>query len=154
MGFNIAGLLMKSQMTEQQIEDFLETKITYSSTVDFEEATSGSRDQNTIDVLQTDSGTLIITELGQLYDITDFEGEIIQFMISDVSDTYYFEKYNNKVLERKYIYSQGEIAEDEGSGIITEDAEILDLVWEFADHYLQNDFTKNLFSQKFKRYQI
>ena len=154
MGFNIAGLLIKGQTDDAQINSLLESKIAFYKTVSFEEATSSLRDDNTVDILQTKTGTLIITELGQIYDISTFEKDIIQFMISDVSDTYYFEKYTNGKLDRKYIYSQGEIQENEGQGIIKEDDDVLDLIWEFTDAFLQNDFMENRFEQKFKRYKL
>ncbi|GET45641.1 hypothetical protein [Capnocytophaga felis] len=152
MGLNIAGLLTNRKIDEQEICHLIENEITYSGEVGFEEATSSFRDENTIDVLQTEKGTLIFTEMGFPLHISDFKGEIIQFIISDVSDTYYFEKYTNGNLDRKYIYSQGEIFEDEGEGIIKEDEDMMDLVWEFCEKYLQNNFSETMFGQKFKRY--
>jgi hypothetical protein len=135
MGFNIAGLLIENKIEKQEIEKILECKITFLREVDFEEASSSYRDDDeSIDILQTETGTLIITELGQVYDISIFDGKIIQFMISDVSDTYYFEKYINGNLERKYINSQGEIAENEGVGIIEEGNDMTDLIWELANN--------------------
>ncbi|MCD5969582.1 hypothetical protein, partial [Riemerella anatipestifer] len=69
MGFNIAGLIIKQKLDkEQEIENLLENKLTYLQDVDFEEATSSFRDENTVDILQTENGTLIIMELGQIYD--------------------------------------------------------------------------------------
>ncbi len=154
MGFNIAGILIKSETVETKIENILDNKLIFFREINFEEATSSYRDENTVDILQTQTGTLIITELGQIYDISNFDGEIIQFMISDVSDTYYFEKYINGNLERKYINSQGEIAENEGNGIIKENDDMMDLVWELTDDYLQNNFLENMFKIKFKRYKL
>ncbi|GAL61841.1 hypothetical protein [Algibacter lectus] len=155
MGFNIAGLLIENKIEKQEIEKILECKITFLREVDFEEASSSYRDDDeSIDILQTETGTLIITELGQVYDISIFDGKIIQFMISDVSDTYYFEKYINGNLERKYINSQGEIAKNEGVGIIEEGNDMTDLIWELANNYLQNNFAENMFDKKFKRYKI
>lgn len=154
MGFNISGILIKSETVETNIENILDHELAFFKEIDFEEATSSYRDENTVDILQTQTGTLIITELGQVYDISNFDGEIIQFMISDVSDTYYFEKYTNGNLDRKYINSQGEIAENEGNGIIKEDDDMMTLVWELTDDYLQNNFLENMFEIKFKRYKL
>lgn len=154
MGFNIAGLLIENKIEKQEIEKILECKITFLREVDFEEASSSYRDDDeSIDILQTETGTLIITELGQVYDISIFDGKIIQFMISDVSDTYYFEKYINGNLERKYINSQGEIAENEGVGIIEEGNDMMDLIWELANNYLQNNFAENMFEKKVQKIQ-
>ncbi|SFN13259.1 hypothetical protein SAMN05421594_1236 [Chryseobacterium oleae] len=154
MGFNCTGILINSKADEQIMKTLFDSEIAYLKEVNFEEATDNFRDENTVDMVQTETGTLIITGLGQIYDISDFDGEIIQFMISDISDTYYFEKYKDKVLERKYIYSQGEIAEDEGSGIIRQDEDFTDQIWELADRYLQNNFKTNMFDQQFKRYKV
>jgi hypothetical protein len=155
MGFNIAGLIIKQKFdNEQELESLLENKLSFSKEVDFEEATSSFRDENTIDILQTNHGTFVIMELGQIYDLTNIQSEVVQFMVSDVSDTYYFEKYSNGKLDRKFINSQGEIAEDFGEGFVNEDDDLMDKVWEFADDYLQNNFTENMFDLKFKRYEV
>ena len=155
MGFNIAGLIIKQKIdNEQELENLLENKLSFSKDVDFDEATSSFRDENTIDILQTDHGTLVIMELGQIYDLTNIKVEVVQFMVSDVSDTYYFEKYSNGKLDRKYINSQGEVAEDIGEGFVNEDDDLMDKIWEFTDDYLQNNFTENMFDLKFKRYEV
>ncbi len=75
-------------------------------------------------------------------------------MVSDVSDTYYFEKYSKGKLQRKYITSQGAIAEDEGEGFVSEDDDLMDKIWEFTDDYLKNNFIENMFDIKFKQYKI
>lgn len=92
MGYNLAGLLIKNKYSQQKIEELIESEIEFIEVVDFENAISSSHDENSIDILQTETGTLIITELGQIYDISNTKNNVIQFMISDVSDTYYFEK--------------------------------------------------------------
>jgi hypothetical protein len=154
MGFNIAGLLVKKKISESEIEKLLESNITFSEETAFEKATSNFRDPGTVDILQSETGTLIITPLGQVYDVTRSESDIIQFMISDVSDTYYFEKYSNGKLLRKYISSQGEMVEDVGEGIISQEDDLIDKIWEFTEEYLQNDFFKKMFELKFKRYKL
>lgn len=153
MGYNITGLLIKGQIDETQIENFLETKITYVKDVDFEDATSEDRDENTIDILRTDSGALILSGLGMMYDLSGFDGEIIQFMISDISDTYYFEKCTRGDLNRKYIFSQGDLVENEGDGFNEKD-DFTDQIWAIADQYLEKDFAANMDDQQFKRYQL
>ncbi|ANF52218.1 hypothetical protein A0O34_17590 [Chryseobacterium glaciei] len=154
MGYNIAGMLIKGETDQTIIEDLLDAKISFPEEINFEDATTGDREENTIDILQTNFGTLIFTEFGSLYDISNFEGEIIQFIISDISDTYYFEKYIRGKLDRKYIYSQGEISEDEGSGIIKEGDDLEHAIWQQADDFLQNNFTENMFDLQFKRYHL
>lgn len=153
MGFNLAGLIVRKKLTEIEIGTFLETSLHFLEEVDFETATSDFRDENTIDVLQTEKGTLIITGFGNIYDLASIKEEVIQFMVSDISDTYYFEQYSDGNLLRKYITSQGETAEDIGEGIISEEDDIMDKVWTLTDEYLQNGFVENMFDMKFKRYE-
>lgn len=76
MGYNISGMLIKGQNDQTIIEDLLDTKISFTGEVGFEDATTGDREENTIDILQTSSGTLIFTEFGSLYDISNFDGKL------------------------------------------------------------------------------
>jgi hypothetical protein len=152
MGYNITGLLIKGGTDQKIIEDLLDNSISFSEETDFEDAAGSFREGNMIDILQTEGGTLIFTEFGTLYDISHFDREIIQFIISDISDTYYFEKYSSGKLDRKYIYSQGEISEDEGTAIIKEGEDLEAVIWQLADEFLQNNFIETMFDLKFKRY--
>jgi hypothetical protein len=157
MGLNIAGLLINKRIDDtQDLKNVLDTKLSYIEDIDFEEASASDRDEGMIDVLTTETGTLLFMELGQMYDLSAFpkDVDVIQFMISDVSDTYYFEKYSGGEPVRKHITTQGDIAEDTGEGFINEDDELEEKVWEFAQEYLQNDFTNNMFSMTFKRYEV
>lgn len=154
MGLNIAGLIFNKKIDNQQLEDLFNNKLEYAKDTDFDEATSSFRDENTIDVLQTEYGTFVIIEMGEVHDLTNIHSEIVQFIVSDVSDTYYFEKYSNGKLERKFISSQGEIADNFGEGILNEDDDLEDKVWEFIDNYLQINFTEIMFDLKFRQYKI
>ncbi len=154
MGYNIAGLLIKGQCDQTAVENLIGSKISFSEETNFEDATASFREDKTIDILQTETGTLIFTEFGTLYDIADFDGEIIQFIISDISDTYYFEKYSSGTPERKYICSQGEISEDEGSGIIQEGEDPEEVIWQQTADFLQNNFTETMFDLTFKRFHL
>ncbi|SEW53172.1 hypothetical protein [Chitinophaga arvensicola] len=154
MGFNVAGLIIRKKIDQSGIETLLDNKISFTEEVDFEEATSMEKEDSAIDILQNESGTLLLTTLGSMFDLSDTSDDIIQFMLSEISDTYYFEHYNNGQLIRKFIYSQGEIAEDTGEGIVSEDDDLADKVWELAGSYLQNDFAENMFDHRFKRYEL
>lgn len=155
MGFNIAGLIFKKNISsEKELESLLDIKLEYKTNVGFEDATSSSRAENTIDVLQTEHGALVIMSLGEIYDLTAIEHDVVQFMVSDVSDTYYFEKYSEGKLDRKYISSIGEIIEDEGEGIVSDGDDLMDIVWEIANDYLNNNFSEIMCDLDFKRYEI
>lgn len=154
MGFNIAGLIFNEKVNQKELEDLFDNKLEYLKDVSFEEATTSFRDENTIDVLQTEHGTFVIMMLGEIYDLTIIQSEVIQFMVSEVSDTYYFEKYSAGKLDRKYIASLGEVIEDVGDGSVGGDEDLIDTIWEFADSYLQNDFLQNMFEMNFMRYEI
>ena len=154
MGFNIAGIIVNKKISDTDIETLLKLKIKFLKEVDFEDATSSFKDENTVDILQTETGTLLITELGQMYDLDDSLHDSIQFMVSDISDTYYFEKFLKGHLVRKFITTQGETAEDVGEGHISEEDDLMEKVWEYIDTYLQNDFTNTMQDQTFKRYEL
>lgn len=155
MGLNISGLLIKQKIADiKQLEELLGSSLEFMEEVGFEEAASGMRESGTIDVLQTDTGTLVLTEMGDLFMLDDFGTDVIQFIISDVSGTYYFEKYSGGQLVRKLITTEGEIAEEFGEGIVSENDDFEEKVMEYADSYLQNDFSKKLEEMKFSRYTI
>lgn len=148
MGFNIASILIKGKVSEDQISEILGYQITYNQEVDFEEASSSFRPENAVDIFQNENGTFIFVPFTDDSDLSKCKNDIVKIIISDVSDTYYFEKFSDGKLERKYIYSQGEIFENEGIGIIDEETNFTDLLWEFCDEFLKEE----IFEKKFKRY--
>lgn len=153
MEFDMAGLLVKKKFNnDQEVEKLLDTEIKFLKVVGFEEATSSFRSENAVDILEAAHGTFVLTGLGQLDDLSEIENDASQFMVSDVSDTYYFEKYSNEKLERKFINSQGEVVENIGDGIINKNDDLMNKICHFANEYLQNDFVKTMFDLKFKRY--
>ena len=155
MGFNFAGLIIKNNIENQeQLESLLNQKLEYYKSVSFDDATSSLRDDDSVDILKTKNGVLVIMALGQKYDLTKIPGEVIQFMNSDVSDTYYFEKCTDGKLDRKYITSQDNTAEDFGENYIVEDEDLIDVVWAFADEYLRINILKNQSRISFERFII
>ncbi|WP_306349604.1 hypothetical protein [Flavobacterium sp. '19STA2R22 D10 B1'] len=157
MGYNLAGLLINKNIdNEKEIKLVIGNSSQYAAMVDFEEATSSYRAENTFDLLSSTTGTLILMELGQIYDLEIFpkDYDVIQFMISAVSDTYYFESFSKGELVRKLITSQGDTAEDVGEGILTENDDLADKIWELTDAYLQNNFSQKRFDLQFKRYEL
>ncbi len=149
MGFNIAGFLVNRKLENQEeLETVFGTKLEYVEEVSGEDATMSKYDTE-FDICTTDTGTLAFFEMGDIYDFSDMQGEVIQFIISDVSDTYYFEKYINGKLERKLILSQGEISENEGNGTIDKDDDFMDKVLEISHNVLNLD---DVFEAKFKRF--
>lgn len=149
MGYNIAGVLTDTKLNNQEdLKEVFQTTLKYIEDVDSESATI-PKHSSEYDVYTNNKGSLVLFQLGELYEFSDTKGVFIQFMISDVSDTYYFEKYNNGQLERKLIVSQGEFTEDEGIGIIDGDDDFMDKVLELSNELLAiNDF----YNLTFKRY--
>jgi hypothetical protein len=78
---------------------------------------------------------------------------LIQFIISDVSDTHYFERYHDGKLQRKFITTGGEVAEDIGEGFVDEEVEIFDKIWEYIEHTLGID-ENDILKVPFERYSI
>ncbi len=154
MGYNLGGLLIRKKLESTvEIEKLLKEKVTYTEEVGFEDAVTSFK-ENVVDVLHTEKGTLLVYELGRLYDISDRKEEVIQFMVSDVSDTYYFEHYNKEELKRKYITSEGEIAEDIGTGSFNIEEDVIDEIWGLTNQFLQYESSESVFEGVFKRYQI
>ncbi|RQO75585.1 hypothetical protein DBR43_09620 [Pedobacter sp. KBW06] len=137
-----------------EIEVILRNEITFLKEVTFEDATNSSRDENTIDIFHGEKGTFVITEPGQLYEVEDFNNEVIQFVIAEVSDVYFFEKYSGGKLVRRYINLQGSMEENFGEGIISGDKDLMDRVWSFVDEYLQIGAGGDIFGLKFRRYEL
>ncbi len=149
MGFNIAGFLINRKLENQKkLESVFGSELEYIGEVSGEDATMSKYDTE-FDICTTDTGTLAFFEMGDVYDFSDTQGEVIQFIISDVSDTYYFEKYIDGKLERKLILSQGEISESEGSGTIDKDDDFIDKILEISHELLGID---DIFEAKFKRF--
>ncbi len=151
MGFNIAGFLTNNQLnSKEKLEEILETKLEYTEEISGEVATM-SKYSSEFDVYENQKGSFVLLEIGQIYDFSNTKGEFIQFIISDVSDTYYFEKYKDGVIERKLILSQGEIVEEKGCGIINENDDFMDKISEISNELLDVD---DIFELKFKRFKV
>ena len=155
MGLNIAGLIIKEKVAlTEGLESILASKLTFTTEVDFDDAASSFKERFT-DVIQNEIGTLVLTTFGELYDLSTCKADCIQFMISDVSATYYVEQYSGGNLIRKFIISEGEIAEDIGEGLVGEDDDISDKVWDWIDEYLAlNGNLDSLYEGSFKRYEM
>lgn len=153
MGFNVSGLIVKPRIDEKLLEHHLGEKLNYINVVGIEEATSGLKNEGTVDVYYGDKATLVFTAVGTMYDLNDFleHGEVVQFIVSETSDTYYFEKFLVGELERKYIVSQGTIQENVGDGVIDEKEDIVDQIWDIASDYLGFELFEG--DVEFKRYQ-
>ncbi len=78
------------------------------------------------------------------------KGIYIQFVIGDTSDTYCYSKYVDGRLERNLILSQGEIVENEGKGIINENDDFEENIFEQIENILD---VKDVFELDFTRYE-
>ncbi len=157
MGFNFSGLIINKKLEDtSKLSSILETSLQKTGNSKFEEALSASKEDGVIDVLYSEQGTLVITEQGAIYDLEGIsEGlEVIQFIISEVSDTYYLEKAKDNNLVRKYISSQGEIVENQGDALSfeKEEGDFGEQVWTAIDEVLGNDFSSKMEEAVFHRY--
>ena len=105
MGYNITGIICSKKIdTTEGFEKFLGMKLkNLNEEVLFENALNSFKEEGCIDTYNTEKGTFILPDFGKQYDFTktpDIE-HIIQFIVSDVSDTHYFEKLLNGKLVRK-----------------------------------------------------
>ncbi|WP_156286312.1 DUF3239 domain-containing protein [Oceanivirga salmonicida] len=144
MGFNVAGVLTKTKL-----ENIFSEELKYIKEVDIEEATK-MKDDLELDILSLDEGTLIFSSFEEVYDFSSLKGEYIHFMISDISDTYYFAKYIDGKLERKLVISEGEIQENIGSGIIDIEDDFMEKIIELSNKTLN---VNDIFEEKFKRFE-
>lgn len=155
MGFNIAGIIVKENIeSTSDLEKIFGQTFEYNKEVGFEEAASTHKTPNSIDVYSNKNGGFVTMGIESLIDLSSTEKDIVQFIVSDVSDTYYFEKHKNGELERKLITSEGEVAEDAGTGIINRDDEFLDVIWSLADDFLETNFTEVMSDLKFKHFEL
>lgn len=148
MGLNIAAIIAKEKMSEQEISQLLGVSLSSSQEVGFEEAVSEYHPEKGISILQSEKGSLLFVPMEE-YNLSAHKGEIVNMIIGDASDTYYFEKFLGGNSVRKFIYSQGEIYEDEGEGIVDENTDFTDLFFEICEEYLQ---TSDLENYSFKHY--
>jgi hypothetical protein len=154
MELSIAGLIFKEKIDDAEIEILLSNRLRFSNEVRVEDALSSSRNEDSIDILRTEAGTLLLFSLGKIYDLAAIDKDAIQFMNSEVSDIYYFENYVDGEFLRRYIVFQGELAEDVGEESIAKGDNFMDNVWKYIDEYLQINFVENRDSLMFKRYEI
>ena len=163
MGYNFSGLIINKKLdTATELSAILETKLQKMGTTGFENASSSYKEPGLIDVLTTDKGTLVLTEQGSLYELQEVSKgiEIIQFIISDVSSTYYLEKCSDGQLIRKSITSEFESVEDMGEPLpfesskdAKEEKDFSETLWEAIGSVLQIDAPRALHDLDFARYQ-
>lgn len=151
MGYNVAGIITTTKIeNEAGINSLLGTNASLVGNVDFDEATSMEKEPGVADVFAGEGGSVIFTFMTDIYDLSETTGEVMQFIISDVSDTYYFEKYNDGELVRKLIVSQGEIHEDEGEDEDINEDTVSDFIWE----YIENVINEDIYDCTFVRYTV
>jgi len=157
MGFNTGGLITKGQFNNlETLEACLETRLERTELqTNFNTASKNHKEGNCIDILTTDKGTLIFPNFGTLYNLKNFLQQefVVQFLISDVSNTYYFEAYSKGKLLQKWIIADEEIAEDVGESLIDKKAYLLDEIWRLAEAFTGLN-SEEIFEASFEQYKI
>lgn len=151
MGYNIAGLVIKGTPSQETLEALLGDKYVFEKEIDFEEASSSQRPKERLDVLQTGSGVFLLFDLLDGIHSPPADLEIIHFIISDVSDTYYLDKYEQGELVSHLVISEGEIAEESGKAIFNPEEDLEDFVFDQAAKYLELSDAGNLWDATFIR---
>lgn len=151
MGYNIAGLVIKGTPSQETLEALLGDKYVFEKEIDFEEASSSQRPKERLDVLQTGSGVFLLFDLLDGIHPPPADLEIIHFIISDVSDTYYLDKYEQGELVSHLVISEGEIAEESGKAIFNPEEDLEDFVFDQAAKYLELSEAGNLWDATFIR---
>ena len=156
MGFNLTGIATNFPLeSREEIEQNLGFSIEKleSENTSLEEASANHKQEDTLFVLSNSKGALVFPDFGGLIDQPPNKGEMIQFVISDVSDTYYFEKFKDGVRERKLVMGDGEVFESEGEGVISEEDETYDKAWEYIESFLGMT-EKEIAKTPFKKYRM
>ena len=151
MGYNIAGLVIKGTPTQETLEALLGDKYVFEKEIDFEEASSSQRPKERLDVLQTGSGVFLLFDLMDGIHPPAADLEIIHFIISDVSDTYYLDKYEQGELVSHMVISEGEIVEESGEAIFDPEEDLEDFVFDKVAQYLQLSEGENIWDATFNR---
>ena len=134
MGYNITGYATNvSIQNKEDLETLCGVQLSdlESEAPAYEEATASFREDGQFYIYANDKGSLIFPNFGHLAQNIPSSGEFIQFIVSDVSDTHYFEMYNNGELTRKLILTDGEVAEEYGEGFIEGGDELFEKVWDY-----------------------
>ena len=155
MGFNFSGIVIKKVFqSEEELGRCVESKVRYLEEVGFEEALTSFKEEAVVDVYQSKKGALLLPVFGRLSDLRIFAAEAVQFILSDVSDTFYFEKYASGQLVQKFIMSDGELIQNTGNYTTDEDEDWSEKIWQLADEYVLKDFSQHLPNLKFGRYEL
>ena len=154
MGLNITGYATNFAInTKEELEQIIGCRLSSleNESQAYQDATSNFRDDNRIYLYSSEQGSIVLPNFGQLIQNIPNSGELIQFIISDVSDTHYLEVFHNGELKRKFITTEGEIAEDIGKGFVEENDYIPDKVWEYIEETIR---VNDIIDLEFKRYSI
>ncbi|MHA3090931.1 hypothetical protein [Acinetobacter brisouii] len=153
MGMNIAGCIVKKVITSQyDLEELFGAELEFQGDISFAEACDLERDENTIDVYCNAVGCLIIYHAGQSYDVSDVKEDIIQFVLFSLANSYFFEQYHQGKLQRRYMIVNGEVHEDEGTGVLQEGDDVEVIVKQLLDDFLEAPISKQLDQLELQRY--
>jgi hypothetical protein len=97
-------------------------------------------------------GCLIIYHAGQSYDVSDVKEDIIQFVLFSLANSYFFEQYHQGKLQRRYMIVNGEVHEDEGTGVLQEGDDVEAIVKKLLDDFLEAPISKQLDQLELQRY--
>jgi len=146
----MSGIILKDF---SGIEKILEEKITPVSTQGFDDMLSVlATEDKYLYTLNIGQGGMVFFSATQMYDLSNYTGEVVQFIISNTADTFYFEHHISGQLQTKYISSQGEVYEDIGDTITLSDTlQREGVVWNYASDFLQIDFPQKMYEIQYTK---
>jgi len=156
MGLNTNMILTTASLKSQaEIEAYLGIDITYTMTEEasLEDGLTSFKSANDLYAYTNEKGTILLPDFYYLLDDNTIpkQGTVLQVMISDVSSTYYGVVYKNGELVQKLILTEGEIAEEEGSGYFSEEVEYYEKFWQVAEALIGLT-EEEAFEQSFRQY--
>lgn len=153
MGFNIAGIVINHNY-DNKIEELgkkLNLNLSFKGDISYEEAVANWKDEGVCDIYFTEQGTLMFLPFSRLADTYSIEDQnILYFGYSESMMVFSLEYYENGVLRRNVVESDGEIMVENGEPLPEEESnsELSELIFDKIENILGKSFWAIDFEEK------
>ena len=153
MGFNIAGIVINHNY-DNKIEELgkkLNLNLSFKGDISYEEAVANWKDEGVCDIYFTEQGTLMFLPFSRLADTYSIEGQnILYFGYTETMMVFSIEYYENGILRRNVIESEGEIMVENGEPLPEEEStsELSALIFDKIGKVLGKSFWEIDFEEK------